>query len=71
MSEKIDYTLIRAKRKTLALQIKDSKLIVKAPLHMPLSQIEAFVKKHERWIKTKLSQTQADDVTVLTAKQIE
>ena len=69
--EKLDYTLIRSRRSTVALQIKNAKVIVRAPLYMPLSQIEAFVKKHERWIKTKLSQTQADDVTVLTAKQIE
>ena len=30
-----EYTLIRARRKTLGLQIKDGKVIVRAPMRLP------------------------------------
>ncbi len=45
------YTLIRSRRKTLALEItKDCKLLVRAPLRCPEEAIRAFVARNERWI---------------------
>lgn len=45
------YTLIRSRRKTLALEItKDCKLLVRAPLRCSEEAIRAFVARNERWI---------------------
>ena len=44
--EKTAYTLIRSQRKTLSLLIRsDGALIARAPLYMPIKEIEAFIEK--------------------------
>ena len=54
------YELRRTKRRTLSLEIsREAKLIVRAPLHMPLSQIEAFIMAHARWIAEKQEKAKA------------
>lgn len=52
---KVDYTLIRSARRTLAIQVKpDGQVIVRAPQRIARSRIEQFVADHEDWIiKTK------------------
>jgi len=50
----MDYTLIRSKRKTVAIYIRNGTVEVRAPIKMPKAQIEAFVASKEKWIKTKL-----------------
>lgn len=48
----INYELKRSKRKSLTLTIsKDLKVIVKAPINMPLEYIEKFVNKKYNWIE--------------------
>ncbi len=45
------YTLIRSRRRTLALEItKDCKLLVRAPLRCSEETIRAFVARNESWI---------------------
>jgi predicted metal-dependent hydrolase len=47
----MNYVLVRSKRKTIALKIReDCQLEVRAPKQMPLDQIEIFVKKHQTWV---------------------
>lgn len=47
----MEYELRRSARKTIALQVTPSlQVIVRAPLHMPAPDIEAFVIKHADWI---------------------
>lgn len=48
------FKIIRSKRKTLALQIKNGELIVRAPLFIFRSTIDRFIEKHESWIQKKL-----------------
>ncbi|MDR2599308.1 MAG: M48 family metallopeptidase [Oscillospiraceae bacterium] len=50
----IDYTLIRAKRRTVALYVRDGEAIVRAPLRMPKSRIDAFVLSKEKWVLEEL-----------------
>ena len=51
------YTLVRAKRKTLAIHItKDAAVEVRAPLKMPLSYIDRFVASKESWIRQRLAE---------------
>lgn len=50
-----EYKLIRSSRRTLALEIgRDLTLTVRAPMKMPLSVIEEFIEKHDKWIDKKL-----------------
>ena len=50
-----EYKLIRSSRRTLALEIgRDLTLTVRAPIKMPLSVIEEFIEKHDKWIEKKL-----------------
>lgn len=47
----MDYTVIRSKRKSIAVQVVAGPLVlVRAPQRMPAAAIEAFVKRHEGWI---------------------
>lgn len=47
----MDYTLIRSRRRTMALQITpDGQLIVRAPLRTPQAVIDRFVAAHADWI---------------------
>ena len=48
------YELIRSRRKTMALQIKDGKVIVRAPYSLPLSAIAS----HEAWIEKHLKEAE-------------
>lgn len=48
----MDYRLTRSKRKTVSLSINQSlEVVVKAPLHMPVKAIDAFVSSHQAWIE--------------------
>ena len=46
------YKLIRSNRKHLAIQItEEGELIARAPKHMPVREIDAFVKQKRQWIE--------------------
>lgn len=55
MKSEIDYTVIKSGRKTLALQIKNGKLIVRAPYRVRNDDIKLFVGAHRDWIEKQLS----------------
>ena len=59
----MEYALIRSSRKTLAAEIKNGRLIVRAPLHSSEADINAFLEKHRSWIETHLSKSQAQQET--------
>lgn len=45
------YELVRSDRKTLALTVdREGRVIARAPLHMPVSQVEAFIREKQGWI---------------------
>lgn len=54
-----EYELIRSSRRTLGLEIKDGRAIVRAPFAASRAQIEAFVRAHEDWMLKKLAQSRA------------
>lgn len=56
-----EYKLVRAKRKTLAITIRDGEVIVKAPKNMSLDHINNFVAEKERWINKKLAEFERKD----------
>lgn len=71
----MEYTIIRSNRKTLALQIKDTEIIVRAPLRTSLKTIEQFVRDHETWIEKHLAKARdyisaAEETPKLTEAEI-
>jgi len=49
-----DYTLIRSKRRTLAIHIRDNAVEVRAPMRLNQSEIDQFVLSRQEWIDGKL-----------------
>ena len=47
----MEYTTIRSNRKTLAIEVKEDGLTVRAPIRATDEEINAFVLKHKRWIE--------------------
>ncbi len=50
------YQLIRSKRKTIGIQVKDEKVIVRAPLKASMQEIERFVQASQGWIEKHLKE---------------
>lgn len=50
----MEYTLINSRRKTITLQVTDAGVIVRAPLRTARREADAFVQKHEDWIRKQL-----------------
>lgn len=65
------YDIIRTRRRTMAAQIKDGRLIVRAPLYATDGEIRDFVQKHQRWAEKHLAEAQAlDAIEPLTADEL-
>ena len=55
MNEEYELSIIRSRRKTLSLQVKDEKtVIVRAPVWSSERYIRSFVRSNEKWIKNRL-----------------
>ena len=52
------YEVIRSKRKTLAVEIRLNKVIVRAPFYASDADIRSFVQHNRRWIETHLAKAQ-------------
>jgi predicted metal-dependent hydrolase len=52
----MDIHITRSMRKSIALQVKNSQLIVKAPFFVTKNYIMDFIDKHKNWIETRMSQ---------------
>ena len=50
----MEYTIIRSKRKTLALHIRNGALKARAPMKTPKCNIDKFIAAKENWIAKKL-----------------
>lgn len=55
----VAYELVRSSRKTLAIQIKNGQVIVRAPLRASEADIHAFLLQHQAWIQKHLAQSEA------------
>ena len=51
----LKYKLIRSKRKTAAIHIRNGTVEVRVPLKMPERDIKKFIAKYEKWIADKLA----------------
>lgn len=57
----MDYQLIRSRRKTIAVQVTDKGVVVRAPMRTTQREADAFVKKHEDWISKQLAKRAAQN----------
>jgi predicted metal-dependent hydrolase len=52
----VEYQLIRStRRKSLSLQVKQGQVLVRAPLFLPVKEIELFLVKKSQWLEQKLT----------------
>lgn len=55
----MEYTVIRSRRRTMALEItRDARIVVRAPMWVSQPEIERFVAGHEGWIAAHLDRRQ-------------
>ena len=59
----IAYRLIRSRRKTLGMEIRDGEVIVRAPLRCSKQEIDRFVLGHRKWLQTHLAKARAAQET--------
>ncbi|MDR1068877.1 MAG: M48 family metallopeptidase [Clostridiales Family XIII bacterium] len=59
MSPDYNYTLLRSKRRTLVIRVTENGLEVRAPLRMPLAEIERFVAAKAAWIAKHMREIEA------------
>ena len=50
----MEYEIIYSKRRTVSLCVRDSRLIVRAPIGTPDARIRELVKSHSQWIERAL-----------------
>lgn len=55
----MNYQIIRSRRKTIALQIKDGALLVRAPMRATQAEIDALIEGHRAWIDKHLQKAAA------------
>ena len=66
-----EYELRRSKRRTLSIEVnREAKVIVHAPLRMPLEQIENFISTHLGWIEEKQEKAKAKILPELSENEI-
>ncbi len=73
--DRIPYRLIRSRRKTLGLQVRDGALIVRASYKMPKGVIEAFISEKRTWIQKTLekqekAQKTAEEEALLSEEEL-
>lgn len=57
----IVYDVIRAKRKTICVSVKDGSVVVRAPLYMTEERVARFVEEHGAWIARRLAEQKASE----------
>ena len=55
----MEFEVIRSDRKSMAVQIKQNKLIIRAPLQATNEDINRFMLQNKKWIETHLAEAQA------------
>ncbi|MBQ8584288.1 MAG: M48 family metallopeptidase [Clostridia bacterium] len=68
----MDYEIIYSRRKTLSLCIKNTRLIIRAPLGTPKRKIEEAINSHREWIEkhTERQKNKEERFAGLSDKQI-
>lgn len=65
----MEYNIIRSNRRSLAVEVKNGEVIVRAPLKAEQNKIDDFLEKHKKWIESHLAEYD-DEVAPLTNEEI-
>ena len=57
----MEFEVIRSNRKTMAVEIRGNKLIIRAPLHATNEDINRFMLKNKKWIDDHLAKAKAQE----------
>ena len=60
----MEFEVIRSDRKSMAVQIKQNKLIIRVPLQATNEDINRFMLQNRKWIETHLAQAQAQEKAI-------
>ncbi len=69
-----EFEIIRSSRRTVILEVtREGKALVRAPLHMKRTEIDAFVLKHREWLISRLEHRRSKNMkeTISKEKQTE
>jgi predicted metal-dependent hydrolase len=59
----MDYTVIRSRRRTIAVEItRNGEILVRAPLRLADREVKAFVERHRGWVDSKLARARQQPV---------
>ena len=61
----MDFEIIRTDRKTVAISIKNGRVILRAPKRFKDKDAERIIKEHEKWINKKLFEYQKKEAKKL------
>lgn len=61
----MDYQIRRSNRKTIAIEVTEDGVLVRAPRHATNAEIERFLLQHRRWIDSRLQKQAAERTTAL------
>ena len=75
MQNEPEYELIKSSRKTLAAEIKQGRLIIRAPHQAADDDIRRFIQKNRQWIETHLAKSRsreaaAESIPKLTPEEL-
>ena len=75
MQNEPEYELIKSSRKTLAAEIKQGRLIIRAPHQAADDDIRRFIQKNRQWIETHLAKSRsreaaAENIPKLTPEEL-
>ena len=69
--EEIEYTVVRAKIKNIYIQIKNGKVIVKAPKQVKEEYLKELVEKKSKWINMSLIADRALDSGIPSHEEVD
>ena len=66
----MEFEVIRSNRKTMAVEIRQGKLIIRAPLQATDEDINRFMLEHKKWIETHLAKAQAQQQAAASCRSL-
>ncbi len=55
----MEYTILRSKRRTLSVSVREGEVVVRAPLGLSARKIDEFVERHRLWIARRVKEQSA------------
>ena len=66
-----DYDIVRSRRRTVSVEIKeDLTVLVRAPMRMPVGQIDSFVDNNREWIRKHIEKVRKQNEEIAEAEPI-